>query len=97
MCDVATAIGLIITVVLFLISTIMTFSMSWKASQELKVEAGTLRKLNKIMLLAMKEQGWVSLVTDKHGNITGMNYSLKAETGYYKTEGGESTGRKTTE
>ena len=51
-----------------------------KASKELKHEAQKLRRLNVIMLRAMKEAGLAKFVRDSNGNIKGLWFNRRLST-----------------
>ena len=50
-----------------------------KASEELLKESTELRRLIKIMLLGMEQNGWVKLTKDKKGNILGFEQILEID------------------
>ena len=77
----------------FVAGSVVTWLVTWfyykRAGDELRTESSRLRHLNTLILRAMEERGLAKLARDSAGEITGLRFELKAESGVYAISGAE--------
>ena len=83
------------TVISTAVGVLIGGSISWlatwfyyrRAGTELRQEAAALRHLNNLILRALEAAGLAKLARDESGEIKGLRFELKAESGVYAISG----------